>query len=360
MTPLLFILAALLSGGALITFLISVFHSDDEMIGNAYTHHLPENQIFSACQQCNTQCGIKVKIKDGLVKKIDGNPYSPWCMTPQIPYTTPITEAATIDGSLCPKGQAGIQALYDPYRLVKVLKRAGKRGENKWQIVSFEQAISEVTAGGNLFGEGTVEGFKDICTLKYPDIAKALNDDAAAVAAQKMTLDEFKIKHTANLTYLIDPDHPDMGPKNNQLCFAWGRLKDGRGDILKDFFGKSLGTVNTHGHTTVCQGSLYFTGKAMSDQFVEGKWDGGDKFYWQGDTGNAEFAIFVGSNPYEANYGPPLRIQIITEGLVDGRMKIAVVDPRCSKTASRVWKWGFGGSHQWCHWRSHGHDSMDT
>lgn len=311
----------------------------DDMIGNAYTHHLPENQIFSACQQCNTQCGIKVKIKDGVVKKIDGNPYSPWCMTPQIPYTTPITEAATIDGSLCPKGQAGIQALYDPYRLVKVLKRAGKRGENKWQIVSFEQAISEVTAGGNLFGEGPVEGFKDICTLKDSGIAKSLSDDAAAVAAKKMTLDEFKIKHAVNLNYLIDPDHPDMGPKNNQLCFAWGRLKDGRGDILKDFFGKSLGTTNTHGHTTVCQGSLYFTGKAMSDQFIEGKWDGGDKFYWQGDTGNAEFAIFVGSNPYEANYGPPLRIQKITEGLVDGRMKIAVVDPRCSKTASRAWKW---------------------
>ncbi|MCX5880433.1 MAG: molybdopterin-dependent oxidoreductase, partial [Deltaproteobacteria bacterium] len=311
----------------------------DDLMGDAYTHYLPENQIFSACQQCNTQCGIKVKIKDGVVKKIDGNPYSPWCMTPQIPYGTPITEAATIEGSLCPKGQAGIQALYDPYRLVKVLKRAGKRGENKWQIVSFEQAISEITAGGNLFGEGPVEGFKDICTLKDPGIAKALSDDAAAVAAKKMTLEEFKTKHAANLAYLIDPDHPDMGPKNNQLCFMWGRLKDGRGDILKDFFGKALGTTNTHGHTTVCQGSLYFTGKAMSDQFVEGKWDGGDKFYWQGDTGNAEFVIFVGSNPYEANYGPPLRIQKITEGLVDGRMKIVVVDPRCSKTASRAWKW---------------------
>jgi tetrathionate reductase subunit A len=311
----------------------------DDLMGNAYTHHLPENQIFSACQQCNTQCGIKVKIQDGVVRKIDGNPFSPWCMTPQIPYTTPMTEASTIDGSLCPKGQAGIQALYDPYRLVKVLKRAGKRGENKWQIVSFDQAVTEITAGGNLFGEGLVEGFKDICTLKDPGVAKALSDDAAAVAAKKMTLEDFKTKHAANLAYLIDPDHPDMGPKNNQLCFMWGRLKDGRGDILKDFFGKALGTINTHGHTTVCQGSLYFTGKAMSDQFIEGKWDGGDKFYWQADTGNAEFVIFVGSNPYEANYGPPLRIQKITEGVVDGRMKIVVVDPRCSKTASRAWKW---------------------
>jgi anaerobic selenocysteine-containing dehydrogenase len=311
----------------------------DDLTENAYQLHLPENQIFSACQQCNTNCGIKVKILDGVVKKIDGNPYNPWTMTPQIPYHTPAKDAATIDGSLCPKGLSGLQTLYDPYRIVKVLKRSGKRGENKWKTVSFEQAINEIVNGGNLFGEGNVEGIKDICTLKDLNIAKALKEDSADVAAKKMSIDEFKTKHADNLKYLIDPDHPDMGPKNNQLCFMWGRLKDGRGDLLKDFFSKSMGTVNYHGHTTVCQGSLYFSGKAMSDQFVEGKWTGGAKFYWQGDTGNAEFVIFVGANPYEANYGPPLRIQKITEGVVDGRMKIAVLDPRCSKTAARAWKW---------------------
>jgi len=47
----------------------------------------------------------------------------------------------------------------------------------------------------------------------------------------------------------------------------------------------------------------------MSDQFDEGRWGGGSKFYWQADTGNAEFILFVGANPYEANYGPPLRAQ---------------------------------------------------
>lgn len=305
----------------------------------AYIHNRPENQVYSACQQCNTNCGIKVKIVDGLVKKIDGNPYNPWCMTPQISYATPIREAASIEGSLCPKGQAGVQAMYDPYRLVRVLKRAGKRGENQWKTVPFEQAITEITTGGDLFGEGHVEGLKDICPLTDPAVAKTLKEDTAAVIAKKLTVEEFKIRHADKLHFLIDPDHPDLGPKNNQLCFMWGRLKDGRGDMLKNFFGKSMGTVNTHGHTTVCQGSLYFTGKAMSDQFVEGKWTDGSKFYWQADTGNAEFAIFVGSSPYEANYGPPLRIQKITEGIVDGRMKIVVIDPRCSKTASQAWKW---------------------
>lgn len=307
-------------------------------IGDAYVQHLPENQIYSVCQQCNTNCGIKVKFVDGLVAKIDGNPYSPWTMTPQIPYKTSIAEAATIEGSLCPKGQAGIQALYDPYRLVKVLKRAGKRGENQWQTISFDQAISEIVNGGNLFGEGNVEGLKDICILKDPKIAKELAEDAELVAAKKMDLAAFKEKHQDNLKYLIDPDHPDLGPKNNQFCFSWGRLKAGRAELLKRLVA-ALGSVNAHGHTTVCQGSLYFTCKAMSDQFVEGKFTKGSKFYWQADTGNAAFILFVGANPYEANYGPPLRAQKVTENIVDGSMRIAVVDPRCSKTAARAWKW---------------------
>jgi tetrathionate reductase subunit A len=308
-------------------------------IGDAYVHHLPENQIYSACQQCNTQCGIKVKIVDGLVAKIDGNPYSPWTMTPQIPYKTPIAEAAIIEGAICPKGQAGIQALYDPYRIVKVLKRAGKRGEKKWQAIPFDQAVSEIVNGGNLFGEGNVEGLKDICVLRDPKIAKELAEDAAQVADHKMELAAFKEKHKDNLKYLIDPEHPDLGPKNNQFVLNTGRLKAGRDDLLKRFANGALGTENKHGHTTVCQGSLYFTGKAMSSQFDEGKWDSGTKFYWQGDTGNAEFILFVGANLYEANYGPPLRCGKLTDGIVNQGMKIAVVDPRCSKGAARAWKW---------------------
>ena len=308
-------------------------------VGDAYSQYLPENQIYTACQQCNTQCGIKVKIVDGLVAKIDGNPYSPWTMTPQIAYKTPITDAAIIEGAICPKGQAGIQALYDPYRIVKVLKRAGKRGENKWQTIPFDQAVNEIVNGGNLFGEGNVEGLKDICVLKDPKIAKELAEDAAQVADHKMELEAFKAKHADNLKYLIDPDHPDLGPKNNQFVLNTGRLKAGRDDLLKRFVNGALGSENKHGHTTVCQGSLYFTCKAMSYQFEEGDWGGSKKFYWQADTGNCEFILFVGANLYEANYGPPLRNVKLTQGIVDNGMKIAVVDPRCSKGTARAWKW---------------------
>jgi anaerobic selenocysteine-containing dehydrogenase len=248
----------------------------------------PENTLYSVCLQCNTGCGIKVKLQNGLAAKIDGNPYSPWTLFPHLAYQTSIGEAAKLDGAICPKGQSGIQSVYDPYRIRKVLKRAGKRGENKWVSIPFDQAMDEITNGGKLFssvpGEANreVTGMKDVWTLRDPKVAKEMAADVDKIWAKKMTVKEFQEKHKANLDKLIDPEHPDLGPKNNQFVFAWGRLKGGRGEFIKRFTGESIGSVNAHGHTTVCQGSLYFSGKAMSEQYVydakkeKYDWTGGD------------------------------------------------------------------------------------
>ncbi len=313
--------------------------------GASYPLAKPENILYTVCLQCNTVCGIKAKLQGGVVVKLDGNPFSPWGMFPHMPYKTSPFETATIDSILCPKGQAGMATVYDPYRIVKVLKRAGKRGENKWISIPFDQAIHEIVEGGLLFkdvpGEENreVTGLKDLWVLRDAKLARELAEDAKLVAAKKMTIADFKAKHAAHLDKLIDPDHPDLGSKNNQMAFVWGRLKGGRADLISRFTRDAFGSVNAHGHTTVCQGSIYFTGKAMSEQYLDGKWTGGRKFYWQADTANSEFILFVGASPLEANYGPPHRIPRITEGLVSGRLKIAVVDPRLSKTAAKAWRW---------------------
>ena len=306
-----------------------------------YTLARPENILYSVCQQCNTQCGIKAKIVDGVVVKIDGSPFSPWTMHPALPYETPLAQAAPVDGWVCPKGQAGIQAAYDPYRLRKVLKRDGPRGSGRWKSIPFEQAVTEIVEGGKLVdGEDReVPGLKELWALRDKDASSEMADDVKAIWDGKLTVEEFKTKHAKYVDTLIDPDHPDLGPKNNQVVFAWGRLKGGRGELLRRFIQESYGSVNAHGHTTVCQGSLYFAGKAMSEQFTEGKWQLGAKAYWQADIAGSEFVIFVGASPFEANYGPPYRTSAITDGLVSGRLKIAVVDPRLSKTAAKAWKW---------------------
>ncbi len=310
-----------------------------------------ENILRSVCLQCNTGCGIKVKVLNGVAVKIEGNPYSPWTFVPSLPYTTPLNETTKINGSLCPKGQAGIQTAYDPYRLVKVLKRAGKRGENKWKTISFEQAVSEIVTGGKLFshvkGEENrhVEGLKDLYALRDPKVAQEMASAIAEIRKKKTpeekkaAVEEFKKKFADHLHTLIDPDHPDLGPKNNQVSFIWGRLKAGRAEFINRFIKESFGSINAHGHTTVCQGSLYFTGYAMSNQVIEGKFTGGQKFYWQADTSNVEFLLAIGSAYIEGGYGPTHHAKKLMKNLVEKKVKIAVVDPRFSKIASKAYKW---------------------
>ncbi len=299
-----------------------------------------ENALYSSCLGCNTGCGIKVKVLDGVAAKIDGNPYNPFTLSPHLPMSAPLAQAAKLDSAICPKGQAGHQGAYDPYRIRKVLKRAGRRGENRWTSIPFDQAVDEIVNGGRLFshvpGEETrvVAGLRELRALRDPGAFEEMGADVAKIRKRKMTVDEFKAKHAANLGALVDPDHPDLGPKNNQFVYFWGRKKGGRSDLAKRFT-DAFGTVNAHGHTTVCQGSLYFACKAMSEQ-----WDGkgfrdGQKFYWQADLENSEYVVFVGANLFDGNYGPPNRTPRITQRIVDGKLRLAVVDPRFSKLAAK-------------------------
>jgi tetrathionate reductase subunit A len=322
-----------------------------------YHHNDPENMIHSVCLGCNTGCPTKVKVQDGTIVKIDGNPYTPWTRTPHLPYATPLREAAQVEGAICVKGQSGLLTVYDPYRIRKVLKRDGPRGSMKWKTIDFHEAVKEIVEGGLLFAHVAgeehrrVEGLRDLWALRDPNLAgamaKAVDEiwKAKTPAEKQAQVAAFKAQFADHLHLLIDPDHPDLGPRNNQLLWIHGRLKGGRTEFFKRFVQEGLGSVNFHGHTTVCQGALYFAGKAMSAQYEfdekKGKpdWVGGDKFYWQADQTASEFILFVGASPFEANYGPPSRAPHIAMGLTSGRLKIAVVDPRLSKTAAKAWKW---------------------
>ncbi|MHC4402019.1 MAG: molybdopterin-containing oxidoreductase family protein [Planctomycetota bacterium] len=87
----------------------------------------PIKWVNSACLQCPAGCGIRVKTIAGNAIKIEGNP------------DHPINK-----GRLCPKGQAGLQVLYDPDRIQGPMRRAGKRGAGNWESISWEEAITDV------------------------------------------------------------------------------------------------------------------------------------------------------------------------------------------------------------------------
>jgi anaerobic selenocysteine-containing dehydrogenase len=300
-----------------------------------------ENQIQTVCLNCNTGCGIRVKLLDGVAVKIDGNPYNPFTLHPHLPMAEPLAATARVDGAICPKGQAGHQGAYDPYRIRKVLKRAGRRGEGKWTSIPFDQAVTEIVEGGKLFahvpGEEAreVAGLRSLWALRDPAAFEAMGADVGKLRKKAMTVEEFKAKHAAHLDKLIDPDHPDFGPRNNQFVYMWGRKKGGRSDFARRFT-EAFGTTNTHGHTTVCQGSLYFACKALSEQYSGDGFKDGQKFYWQADLPNAEYVLFVGANLFDANYGPPNRTPELVDRIASGKLKLTVLDPRLSKLAAKA------------------------
>ncbi|WP_337845206.1 molybdopterin-dependent oxidoreductase [Thermus sp.] len=312
--------------------------------GGIYPLALPENVLYTVCLQCNTQCTIKAKIQEGILAKIDGNPYSPMNLYPHLPYGTPLDQAAKVDASICPKGQAGVETLYDPYRVRTVLKRAGPRGSNKWKTIPFEQALQEIVEGGKLFAEigedREVPGFKDVFVLRDPALAKAMAEDVAAIRAGKMTVEEFKAKYKDHLDVLIDPDHPDLGPKNNQFVLLGGRISPDREQITKRFTFQSLGSVNWYGHTTICEQAHHVAFKYALASWTEknGKysWKKGPN-HMKPDYTRAEFVIFWGTSYNEANFGPTPLSPRVSQAIVEGKLKVAVIDPRLNKTAAKGW-----------------------
>jgi len=83
--------------------------------------------IPSVCLQCSSACGILVKVVNGKVIKVEGNPLHP-----------------VNQGGLCPKGQAGLQVLYHPNRLRNPMKRIGERGSGQWEKIAWDEAITIV------------------------------------------------------------------------------------------------------------------------------------------------------------------------------------------------------------------------
>lgn len=79
----------------------------------------------TTCYMCACRCGIRVYLRDGTVRYIDGNPDHP-----------------VNKGVICGKGSAGIMTQYSPARLTKPLKRVGPRGSGDFEEIEWDEALS--------------------------------------------------------------------------------------------------------------------------------------------------------------------------------------------------------------------------
>jgi anaerobic selenocysteine-containing dehydrogenase len=90
---------------------------------------IPYEEYWSTgvCLQCPGGCGLRIRSVMHWPVKLEG-----------------IKDYPINKGRLCPKGQSGLQVLYDPDRIRHPLKRKGKRGEGNWEKISWEEGSSLV------------------------------------------------------------------------------------------------------------------------------------------------------------------------------------------------------------------------
>ncbi|MGE4457276.1 MAG: molybdopterin-dependent oxidoreductase, partial [Arcobacteraceae bacterium] len=91
------------------------------------TGETADRLVPTLCEMCVNKCAAIARVENGVVTKLDPNPYFPKSRN-----------------MLCARGNAGIQALYDPDRLKYPLIRVGEKGEGKFKRVTWDEAYEYI------------------------------------------------------------------------------------------------------------------------------------------------------------------------------------------------------------------------
>ncbi|EPZ15719.1 tetrathionate reductase [Thauera terpenica 58Eu] len=267
-------------------------------VSGAFTPN-PNQQIsYTACLGCTTQCGVRVRVDKttGEVLRVTGNPYSPLSTEPHLPMKTSVKESLIAlsrfqdqglagRSTACGRGNAAMDQMNSPFRVLTPMKRVGARNSGQWQPISFEQLVKEVVEGGDLFGEGHVDGLATLRDFSTP----------------------------------IDPEAPELGARVNQVGVLTS-VNDGRENFSRRFWNQSFGTLNHVGHGSYCGGAYRSGSGALFGDLKKMP-------HAKPDLSNAEFVLFIGTAP--GNAGNPFKIfgSKLAKGRADGRLDYVVVDP---------------------------------
>lgn len=262
---------------------------------------------YTACLGCTTQCGVRVRVDkaSGKVIRVAGNPYSPLSTEPHLPMKASVKESFVAlsrfqdkglagRSTACGRGNAAMDQIDSPFRVLTPLKRVGPRNGGKWQPISFEQLVRELVEGGDLFGEGHVDGFRALRDLATP----------------------------------IDPAAPELGPKVNQVALI-SSVNDGREAFARRFWNQAYGTLNFVGHGSYCGGAYRSGSGALFGDMKKMP-------HAKPDLAHAEFVIFIGTAP--GNAGNPFKRTgtLLAQGRSDGRLEYVVVDPVLTNADNRA------------------------
>ncbi len=97
----------------------------------AWPRRVPKRYTLvpTICFNCEAACGLLAYVdkESGRIRRFEGNPLHPGSR-----------------GRNCAKGPATINQINDPERILYPLRRAGRRGEEKWERVTWDQALDDI------------------------------------------------------------------------------------------------------------------------------------------------------------------------------------------------------------------------
>jgi anaerobic selenocysteine-containing dehydrogenase/Fe-S-cluster-containing dehydrogenase component len=156
---------------ALSSNLFTMVHATEDMIVGEPTWYA------STCRECPAGCGVLAKNREGRVIKLEGNPFHP-----------------VNQGTICMRGQAGLQALYNPDRLWNPQMR-------------------------------TKDGFKEITFEMAEDLIREKLQDAAKRGPDRIALFTETVGNTQLQLFKTVLDHFGSGPPMVFEPFAYEALK---------------------------------------------------------------------------------------------------------------------------------------
>lgn len=183
----------------------------------------------TVCNQCSAGCGISVRTREGKAKIIEGNPVHP-----------------VSRGRICARGQAGLNALYNPDRIRTPLKNSGQRGSGNFEAISWDEAL---TTAGSRIGRLKIEDNASRVRLLSGRIRGHLHD----LFAQFMDL----LGSEHYLQY--DFTYPGALSAANRICFGADRLPYydiENADFVLSFGADYLGTWISPVHHSLSYGHL--------------------------------------------------------------------------------------------------------
>ena len=250
----------------------AVIFQDKKLLAQSYPQPVEEiisgsgqpNRIAipSACWQCVSRCAIVGYMKDNRLVKIEGNPLS-----------------MRNEGKVCAKGQAGINQLYNPDRILYPLKRIGERGSGKWERISWDEAMSLLIEGGNIEGH-RVKGLKTVRQENTPE----------------------------------------------KFLFHYGRMVGSDYTIINDFFLNAYGTASIGNHDAICSRAGSIAQMLAGDVAPSHQLD------------DARIVLNFGRNPFEAGLDHVPNVRRLTRMKEKGT-KLITFDVRLSNTAAKSDEW---------------------